>query len=273
MAMRVHHLNCATLRPPSARLFNGKGGVFSRGRLVCHCLLGEAKDGLVLVDTGLGLGDIADPKRLGGMSLFFTKPCFDEAETAIRQVVRLGFKPDDVKHIVMTHLDLDHAGGLGDFPEAQVHLLAMEHEAAMNPPTKKEKGRYIQKHWSHGPKWVTHPVDGDKWLVFEHAMEILPDVLLVPLIGHTRGHCAVALRTGDGWILHCGDVYTHLAQVDQSLRCPPGAKWHFKSTAIDRESVLACLAKVRELLQHHRKEVSICCSHDPDEFSVFEKVA
>jgi glyoxylase-like metal-dependent hydrolase (beta-lactamase superfamily II) len=273
MALRVHHLNCATLRPPFAKFINGSGGILARGRLVCHCLLVEAREGLILVDTGFGLGDIADPKRIGGMNRFATKPYFDEAEAAVRQVVRLGFKPEDVRHIVMTHLDVDHAGGLAEFPDAQVHLLDKEHEAAMNPPTKKEKGRYIQEHWSHGPRWVTHLMGGEKWYGFENVKEILPEVLLVPLIGHTRGHCGVGIKTDDRWLLHCGDVYTNLAQIDQSRPCPPGAKWHLKGTAVNQEEVFSCLAKVRDLFQKHSHEVSICCSHDPDEFSNFEKAA
>jgi glyoxylase-like metal-dependent hydrolase (beta-lactamase superfamily II) len=273
MALRVYHLNCATLRPPLAKFINGRGGIFARGRLVCHCLLVEAKDGLILVDTGFGLGDIADPKRIGGMNLFVTKPSFDEAETAVRQVVRLGFKPEDVRHIVMTHLDVDHAGGLADFPHARVHLLDKEHEAAMNPPTKKERSRYIQKHWSHDPKWALHPMGGDSWFGLEKVTEILPEVLLVPLIGHTRGHCGVGIRTDGRWLLHCGDVYTNFAQIDQSRPCPPAAKWHLKSTAVSQELALECLARVRELFLRHSREVSLCCSHDPDEFSTFETAA
>jgi len=33
------------------------------------------------------------------------------------------------------------------------------------------------------------------------------DVLLIPLPGHSRGHCGVAVKTGEGWLLHCGDAY------------------------------------------------------------------
>ena len=44
----------------------------------------------------------------------------------MRQIQRLGFDPRDVRDIVLTHLDFDHAGGLCDFPEARVHLLGAE---------------------------------------------------------------------------------------------------------------------------------------------------
>lgn len=37
----------------------------------------------------------------------------------------------DVRHIVLTHLDFDHAGGLDDFPEATVHMLQIERDVAV----------------------------------------------------------------------------------------------------------------------------------------------
>ena len=170
MGRRVHHLNCTTLRPPCARFMNGAGSIFSRGRLVCHCLLIQMENGLALVDTGLGLSYIADPVRqLGRVTAFILNTPLDPAETAVRQVAGLGFNPEDVRQIVMTHLDLDHAGGLPDFPNAHVHVLVSEHEAALHPPTSQEKGRYIPAHWAHEPKWVIHPLKGERWFGFDHV--------------------------------------------------------------------------------------------------------
>ena len=57
-------------------------------------------------------------------------PDFREELTAVRQIAQLGFEPRDVRHIALTHLDFDHAGGLDDFPTATVHLLASERDAA-----------------------------------------------------------------------------------------------------------------------------------------------
>src|SRR5688500_15190874 len=110
--VRVHHLNCATMRPPSRRLINGTGGWLEAGEMVCHVLLIETGRELVLVDSGFGVADIRDPgRRIGREMIGLVRPRLDEAETALRQVERLGFAPQDVRHIVCTHLDLDHAGG------------------------------------------------------------------------------------------------------------------------------------------------------------------
>jgi hypothetical protein len=62
--MRIHHLNCISTCPLGGHLMDGRTpGVLTRGQLACHCLLLETDQGLVLVDTGLGLGDVAHPRR------------------------------------------------------------------------------------------------------------------------------------------------------------------------------------------------------------------
>src|SRR4051794_19069444 len=125
----VHHLNCATMCPIAGFLLGAEG---LRGRMVAHCLLVETeRDGLVLIDTGFGTRDIEGRTGLSRSFRVLTAPVLSHRETALAQVKGLGFSPSDVKHIVVTHLDLDHAGGLCDFPRAKVHVHAREHGAAM----------------------------------------------------------------------------------------------------------------------------------------------
>jgi glyoxylase-like metal-dependent hydrolase (beta-lactamase superfamily II) len=90
-----------------------------RARLASHCLLLETRDSLVLIDTGYGLRDIAQPRsRLNPIFLALMKPELREEMSAVRQIEALGFRARDVRHIVLSHLDFDHAGGLDDFPDA-----------------------------------------------------------------------------------------------------------------------------------------------------------
>ncbi len=114
--MKIHHLDCGTMCP-----ILGKLTVNEMGIMVCHCLLVESPAGLILVDTGYGLGDCADHKRLHILLRLSSRPRLDPAQTAVRQIEALGFRAADVRHIVVTHLDVDHAGGIGDFPAATVH--------------------------------------------------------------------------------------------------------------------------------------------------------
>ena len=126
--MRVHHLRCGTDCPVGGALFDGRSAG-PLGELVCHCLLIETPNsGLVLVDTGYGLRDYVDPfpDRISRPFAALLNIRLRQEETAVRQIEALGLSPSDVRHIVITHLDFDHAGGIEDFPQATVHLTRTE---------------------------------------------------------------------------------------------------------------------------------------------------
>lgn len=251
--------------PRGERLITGEGSLLGAAHLVCHCILIEGAEGLVLIDTGFGLDDTRNPRQLG---IPFTKafrPQALDAETAISQVRELGFQPGDVRQIVATHLDLDHAGGLPDFPDAEVHLLGAELEAAMHPRWR-ERLRYVAAHWSHGPHWVQHKVEGDEWLGFE-SVRILPgsdaEILLIPLPGHTLGLTGVAVKHDGRWLLHCGDAYFHRGEVQTPAYCPPALKAFQALNSVDNAKRRQNSERLRELAQRQAGEVELICSHDP----------
>ena len=250
--------------PRGARLLAGEGGRLASTRLVCHCLLIEGAEGLVLVDTGFGLDDTRRPRQLGVPFTAAIRPRLDAAETAIAQIRELGFEPNDVRHIITTHLDLDHAGGLPDFPDAEVHLLGLDLEAAMNPGWR-ERQRYIAAHWAHGPRWAQHAVGGEAWLGFD-SVRILPgsdaEILLIPLLGHTLGHTGVAARQGGRWLLHCGDAYFHHGEVQTPPSCPPGLSVFQALNQVDGAARRRNRERLRELAARHAEEVELICSHD-----------
>ena len=268
--MRSWHLNCGTMRPLGGRLINGEGGITEAARLVCHCLVVETeRDGLVLIDTGFGEHDLGKRGRLHTLSLKLLGAKLGEDEPAVRQLARLGHEPSDVRHIVLTHLDLDHAGGLADFPLAEVHVYADELEAALKPKTLLDRRRYQKVTWAHQPRWNQHRVEGERWKGFECVRQIQglpPEILLVPLAGHTRGHCAIGVETPEGFLLHAGDAYFHAGQVQPSHPfCPPGLEMFQKLVADDDVTRRHNLERLRDLVRDHGDEVRVFSAHDPDE--------
>jgi glyoxylase-like metal-dependent hydrolase (beta-lactamase superfamily II) len=269
--MRVHHLNAATMCPIGAKFVNGRGGLFARARLVCHVLLVETNDGLTLVDTGLGMSDIANPMQLERKWVRQAAPRLDPAETAVEQVRRLGFSPDDVRHIVLTHLDRDHAGGLPDFPEAEIHVHLREYDAAVTHKIEARKGRYIANQWQHRPNWKLCGGDGEDWYGFKgvRALEDREaDILLIPLHGHTPGHCGVAVRVEGKWLLHAGDSYYFHGQVETPPVAAPFALGIFQRKAdTDRADRVANQERLRLLKARHGSEIELFNSHDPVDYA------
>lgn len=259
--MQIHHVNCATMCPRAPEFLGG-------GCFVCHCLVVETPNsGLVLVDTGLGTEDVEQSGRLPFSFRAFLAPEFDRSETALEQIRALGYDRDDVRHLVVTHMDLDHAGGLPDFPEATVHLHRPERESIETPPSGLFTGdRRISEHWEHGPNWSTYTPEGEEWFGFEAVRGLdglPPEILIVPLAGHTVGHSGVALRGDDGWLLHAGDAYfKHGEVVDGS--CPALIRTFQSLIEEDREARLRNQRRLREL--NEEGEVDIFSAHDAEEF-------
>jgi glyoxylase-like metal-dependent hydrolase (beta-lactamase superfamily II) len=269
--MRLHHLNCISTCPLGGALMDGQTARL-RGRLACHCLLIETAAGLVLIDTGFGTQDVLQPRaRLSAFFLALVAPDFREELTAIRQIERLGFNPRDVRHIVLTHLDFDHAGGLDDFPQATVHLMREEREAAQNRRTWMDRQRYRPQQWTKSLQWREHSAAaGERWFGFEAARQLPglpPEILLIPLRGHTLGHAGVAIDTGNQWVLQAGDAYFYHAEMDlERPRCTPGLRFYQWMLEKDRRARLTNQARLRQLKRENGRAVRVLSSHDVQQF-------
>jgi len=225
-------------------------------------LLLEDRNGLALVDTGIGLLDVARPlERIGLPLIDIAGFQFHEEQTAARQVERLGFHLADVRDIMLTHGDPDHTGGLADFPHARVHMAEEEHAAVTTG-----HWRYLPAHFVHGPIWKTTGASTERWFGLESRRLDLgfeSEVLLVPLPGHTLGHCGVAIRQGDRWVLHVGDAYylrIELATDDHPVSALTAQR------ADDNEQRVVSLTHLRRLVREHANEIDLFGYHDFTEF-------
>ena len=267
--MRIHHLNCGTCCPAGGRLFDGHTAA-PQAHLVCHCLLVESDAGLILVDTGYGTRDVARPRdRLSDFFLALNQPQLRAEETALAQVKALGFAASDVRHIVASHLDFDHAGGLEDFPQATVHVTAREKEVAdaRQGGAFVSRKRYRPQQWNEVADWSLYPLGGgEPWFGFDAVRSLdglPPEILMVPLPGHTWGHAGVAVDAGGGWILNAGDAYFFRDEMDVDRpRCTPGLAAYQSLMEVDRKRRVLNQQRLRDLKRAHGAEIRIFCSHD-----------
>ena len=119
-------------------------------------------------------------------------------------LAKLGVEASSVENVVITHLHYDHAGSLGDFPQAQFHL----QESEMQFVT----GRWMLDDAERHAYTADHVAElvhclFDKRLVFhQEDGEIAPGITVHRMAGHTMGMQAVRVRTQRGWVLLASDA-------------------------------------------------------------------
>ena len=215
----------------------------------------ETDDGLVLIDTGPGLEDYAHPHWMMRLFRSIFSLRWDSQEAAVNQMRRLGYKPEDVRHIILTHMHFDHCGGLPDFPWAKVHVHRREYEAFTGKLHRWTDLAYIQRHIAGVKDWALYDTGDDKWYDFNAIrLPFEPEMWLVPLHGHSHGHCGVAVKTETGWFFNAADA---------------GAVYNNETPAWLIRLVLGPHdARLRKFMHAHPEDL-ICNSHMFPEF--FEK--
>jgi hypothetical protein len=140
-------------------------------------------------------------------ALFKLGHLIDLRLTARERLISRRIQPEQVTDIILTHLDNDHAGGLHDFPDATIHV---SKEELNSYDSARPRGPYKRYQISHNTKFKTYERTDERWFDLEVRSLQLPlelEAKLVPLPGHTLGHCGVAYREDGRWSLHAGDAY------------------------------------------------------------------
>lgn len=170
--------------------------------------------GPVLIDTGYHASvAVSSKENLGRFGAFITRGIeMDAKQTVAAQLRERGIEPRDVRVVVMTHLHLDHASAMADFPQATFLIAQEEWDAATDGQP-----------WRHGyvPRQFDHAFDyrlvdfdsdeADSFSSFGRAFDVFGDgsVRIVYTPGHTLGHLSVVVRTKGREVLVAGDaIYT-----------------------------------------------------------------
>ncbi|WP_406276695.1 N-acyl homoserine lactonase family protein [Nocardia sp. NBC_00881] len=146
---------------------------------------------IVVVDTGFA----TDAGRRRGRVL----------DTAPAEAVRrLGIRPENVATVVLTHLHYDHAGNVGDFPNARVLVQHQEMAYVTGP-----RMRHPRLSHFFEPGDIVDVVER----IHNGGVEVLDgDVILADGLelyligGHTQGLQVVRIRTVRGWIVLASDA-------------------------------------------------------------------
>jgi glyoxylase-like metal-dependent hydrolase (beta-lactamase superfamily II) len=119
-------------------------------------------------------------------------------------------------------------------------------------------------------EWRRYSGQGEAWFGFPavRGLEGLPpEILMVPLPGHTWGHAGIAIQGEDGWLLHAGDAYFYRGEMRGPKRkCTPGLRGYQSMMEVDRAQRMANQERLRRLSVERAGEVRIICAHDAVEY-------
>ena len=151
----------------------------------------------ILIDSGIGHGKLTDKmKRNLGVR---------EETRVTGSLAELGFSPDNIDIILMTHLHNDHAAGLTEwqtdelvsvFPNAAIYVSKTEWDEMRNPNIR-SKNTYWKENWEPIQQQIK---------TFDTQIEILPGVKMIHTGGHSDGHSVVMLQQNEETLLHMGDI-------------------------------------------------------------------
>jgi glyoxylase-like metal-dependent hydrolase (beta-lactamase superfamily II) len=171
-----------------------------------NCVLLRSNGKNILLDTGVGGKpgdrDVASPIEQGNL---------------IRSIAQQGLSPSDIDVVVNTHLHFDHCGWntsvssnneelVATFPNATYYISEKEWNDALNP-NERTRATYLEKNLK--------PIM-DHIKLFDDEIKITDEVVVSPTPGHTEGHSAVFMRSGQEWGVYVGDMIQHHAQLERT---------------------------------------------------------
>lgn len=261
--MKVYFFSCGTLRSHRSAFIAGDDNTLIDVPVPFFLIQHKGKN--ILFDTGYHRDDTAGhlPEEL--LSVF--TPTFSEAQRAPMAIQTVGVRPENIDFIIMSHLHHDHAGAIGEFPNATVIVQREEYDYARRPDYNTEVGYFndeviannahrmgigtpkgTQVDWFFLDGWKT-----DRFDLFRDGSLI---IYYTP--GHSVGSQSLFINTEkSGPFLLAGDACYMAENIDRGML--PGV-------VLDCTAYLQNL-KLFRLLQ--KTGVQIVAGHDPEQWKTF----
>jgi N-acyl homoserine lactone hydrolase len=222
-AVRVHPILTGEFQAPSVDIEN-QGGRLALARLTAQSLGARRRwnwlpvpaflvehpaAGPLLIDTGLHPSCATDSTRNMGRAGGLLYHVRMEHDQALRfRLPALGVQATRVRIVIITHLHIDRASAVSEFPQATFLIDRREWAAAADGGILQG---YHQRQFDHAFDWRTVAYGSEQVKSFAglaHTLDVFGDgsVRLVSTPGHTLGHQSVLLRTRAGEVLIAGDA-------------------------------------------------------------------
>jgi len=203
----------------------------------------------ILFDLGNALPVAKNPEQHWGDVVNAYFPVMTEEQYVVNQLKNVGVKPEDIDYVVLSHLHLDHAGAVGEFPNA-TYIAQREELKWAYVHDFYQKGAYIRADFDRDVKWLL--LDGEA----DDGYDILGDgtVTICFTPGHTPGHQSLVVRLENSgtFFLAADACYTEETLNEDVL---PGLVWSPPHT-------VKSIQKMR--YAQNTLGTTIITGHDPD---------
>jgi glyoxylase-like metal-dependent hydrolase (beta-lactamase superfamily II) len=162
-------------------------------------LLVRTPEARVIIDTGLG-NKLTEKQK----EIFRVTRDWD----VIEELKRLALTRQDITHVILTHYDFDHGGGIvmhneaGEeeltFPNAAHIVQQREWEDVLAPNIRSEK--------TYWPENFAKLLDSANLQLVEGNHTVCPGIAVEHTGGHTRGHQVVRIASGSEVAYHLADL-------------------------------------------------------------------
>ena len=242
MTNRVHVLHTGHISMPKRWVKAGGSDDYTRIPVLAFLVAGP--DHLTLVDCGCSPAVVEDPEAAWGKLGRLYHPEVGPEDLVDAQIRQAGYRVEDVTDVVLTHLHMDHVGGLQLLARPRVWLQRAEHRWGTAPDAFCSGGYYAHEYQL--PDLDLHLLDGDT--------EIADGVRCFLTAGHTPGHQSVLVRTDSGSVCVVGDAAYNRPMLDR--RSAPAMAW-------DIDRYMASLGHLTTLERFYGTKLLF--SHDPEQ--------
>ncbi len=225
-------------------------------------LIRHPSAGAILVDTGLHPSIATDGKEnFGGLATRVANPDLATGEDVPAQLRKRGLDPGEIPVVVMTHLHLDHASAISEFPNSTIVVSETEwHSAATDSPL---LNGYRRRHFDYAFDYRTVDFDRggiDSYSSFGRCFDLFGDgsIRLAYTPGHSAGHMSVICHLKERDFVIGGDTTYTAAQLEGNAPLAP--------RPYDAHNYRRSLQELK-LFKREYPDAIVTPGHDPEFFA------
>ena len=247
---RIYALDCGGLTNNTPERFNLKREEVSNTLMSDMCFLVVHPKGTLLWDTGI-------PDRFTGRPLGENQSSQYVAYIRMRsltsQLLEIGYKPEDIKYLALSHAHWDHSGNANEFARTATWLVSQKERDFMFGPNGLERGRSFWDQLKDAKTTIIpddYDVFGDGTVVLKHTP------------GHTPGHLVAVVKLAHtGPVILGGDLYHYNEEITLN-RMPDAEKT--TETPQSRAMVIALAKKLNaQIWIAHDMALSLRLNFEP----------